>query len=115
MIGVNWELIRLSVRATPLFRPVLNEYREIVRSLERGKTRNVAQKLIDLAELRAQILRRVDEVADYLNWMEVTQLPAQSHEFDSYMRLSSQFDNPAAKRHTDPVGKYLDAVEYEIQ
>lgn len=115
MKNVNWELIRLSVRANPLFRPVLTAYREIVRSLERGKTRHAEERLAELTELRQQILRRVDEVADYLNWLEVTQTPATSHDFDSYMRLSGQFENPVAKRHTDPVGKYLDAVEYELQ
>lgn len=115
MTNIDWELIRLSVRANPLFRPILNEYREIVRRFERGKTRHAEEKLADLAELRAKILRRVDEVADYLNWMEVTQLPGQSREFEGYIRLSSQFENPATKHHTDPIGKYLDAVEYELQ
>src|SRR5947209_7280605 len=82
---VRDELLLLSARANPLYRAVLNEYERILVQLTRGKTRRLPARLAELRAMREQLARRMNEIADYMNWFEVTQSHASSGDFCDYM------------------------------
>jgi hypothetical protein len=106
-------LVELSIRANVLLRPVLTEYVECLALLARGKTRGVQKRLAQAAELRTLVARRAEEIADYLNWFEATQMGSRSNAFDNYLRTANEVSEQE-KRHTDPVARYLDQLEHEL-
>jgi len=108
------ELLWLSVDANALFRPVVLEYQKIAALLARGKTGRITKKLKHLAEYRQAVLQRLDEVADYLNWIEATQLGARSDSFDGYIRAANDLAIAPPKLR-GPISRYLDSVELEFQ
>lgn len=103
-------LAALSSKANPLFRTVITEYQQIAALLGRGKGKRVAERLKAVAEYRQAVLKRVDEVADYLNWVEATQMGTRSHAFDSYLKAATEAEQMKVRRD-DPVTRYLNLVE----
>ena len=58
----------------PVLRPIGREYQEIVELLARGKRRGVPKRLSRLEQIRQQLIARMTEIDDYLNWFEATQM-----------------------------------------
>jgi len=109
------DLIRLSIHAHPLFRPLIAGYEEILNRLQREKLKNLEGKLDELATLRSDLNHRLADVSDYLTWFEATQTSSQgSGEFDSYFRLLQSFKQPRPPSR-EPIGRYLDAMEAEMK
>lgn len=105
-------LVALSLRANALLRPVLAEHEEIFALLERGKTRGIAERLTHTAVLHTAIVRRMEEIADYMNWFEATQLPGSSNVFENYLRTADELSEQD-KKSRDPIARYLDSIEKE--
>ncbi len=105
-------LVALSTRANALYRPVLGEYEEICALLARGKTRGMRARLDRVGEYRASVLRRVAEIADYLNWYEGTQMGVRSNAFDGYLKTANEISDLDRVRR-DPIARYLDAIQKE--
>ncbi len=103
-------LVGLSPRANALFRPVLAEYEESMALLERGKTRGVAERLERASRLCTVIRRRVEEIADYMNWFEATQIEGSSNLFEGYMKTADEFAEQE-RRSRDAIARYLDTIE----
>ncbi len=109
------ELLRLSVHAHPLYRPVIAGYQEAVLRLQNGKERGLSEKLDQLAELRVQLTQRLQDIGDYLTWFEGSQVTVSGpSEFDSYFRLMESFRAPRPPSR-EPIGRYLDAMEAELK
>ncbi|MDQ3621553.1 MAG: hypothetical protein M3463_03565 [Verrucomicrobiota bacterium] len=106
-------LIALSTRANALVRPVVSGYEQICASLARGKTRGIKQKMEQIERYRALVLNRIDEIADYLNWMEATKLGTRSDAFESFLRAGEQLSIPQTS-HPGPTAQYLDELEQEF-
>jgi len=106
-------LVDLSIRANVLLRPVLVEYQECLGLLARGKTRGLAKRLEKAAALHELVIKRTSDIADYLNWFEATQMTTRSKAFDSYLLTADEFAEQE-KIHTDPISRYLDALEREL-
>jgi hypothetical protein len=109
LAGKARALVELSTKANPLFRPVIAEYQDVAARLARGKTSGVQRRLKAAALYRAELLKRVDQIADYLNWMEATQMSTRSHAFDAYFEALRERD--AAPFRADPITKYMNLVE----
>lgn len=107
---MNNELIELSARGSALYRSIIGEYSQVAERLLRRKTRGLDEKLAELQKYRTAMLKRVDEIADYLNWMEGTQIQVRSQAFDGYFKVADELEAPPGRRH-DPVTTYLDLVE----
>jgi hypothetical protein len=105
-------VVNLSVRANPLFRPVLAEYEQAYALLLRGKTKGIKEKLEKVAVYRAAIVRRSSEIADYLNWFEGTQMTVRSNVFDSYLKTAEETAEQERK-NSGPISSYLDKLEKE--
>jgi hypothetical protein len=110
---LNEELLLLSGRAHPLFAPVIGEYQRVVLELTRGKTKRLPQRLAELRSTREHLARRMDAVADYLNWFEATQSRKVSGAFDEYMKAAELAVARTSKRR-DRISVYLDALEAQF-
>lgn len=114
LANAGMKLQDLAAQASPLFRPVVGEYHAIVTELQRGKIKRTTERLKTVAKYREMVLLRMDQIADYLNWFEATQMVNRSNSFDDYMRTAREISSEPPKRD-DPISRYLDRVELELQ
>lgn len=99
------ELIQLAFFAHPFYRPILNEYREIVEILAKKPKTRVEKRIEAVERLRNDLLERSSKIADYLNWFEATQPEArESSILDSIPKV-------VIPRRTDAISLYLDGLE----
>ena len=109
------DLVRLTIHAHPLYRPLLAGYQDVAERLQRGRVRNLDAKLGELQTLRADLNQRLQDVSDYLTWFEATQAAKSGPgEFDSYFRLMESFRQPRPPSR-EPIGRYMDAMEAEMR
>lgn len=109
-------VIALSARANALLRPVLSDYEQIFALLAKGRTRGIAERIHRAEVYRTAVLQRREEIADYLNWYEATQMKEWSGAFDSYLRLAKELeDNPPMTRLEAQIAAYLDMLEDEME
>jgi hypothetical protein len=97
-------------QANPVLRPIAREYQQMTMLLARGKRRGIAKRLTRLQTTREQLTARMNDVDDYMNWFEATQLPARSGTFADYLRAASQPQTTGPRRR-DPISVYLDTLE----
>jgi hypothetical protein len=108
------ELRALSLRANPVFAPIIADYAQVTAQLARGKTRGMAKRLAELDRARQQLSTQMREIDDYLNWFEATSLSGPSGAFSGYLRaVQSAAKIEPARR--DPISVYLDAIETQFQ
>jgi hypothetical protein len=100
------DLLRLEVRAHPLFRPIVEEYRLIAGQLAAKPRRNLETRIRKNMQLQRAVVQRVGEMEDYLNWFEAARLDTPSRGFDSTIH-----DSSLRIRRDDPLSRYLDDVE----
>jgi hypothetical protein len=103
-------LVRLSFRCFPSYRPLLAEYQLILADIARGRTRDVADRLVALDETRVTMTARAARARDYLDWFEITRARETSGAFDDYQRLKDRLKaNPHQRR--DDLSAYLDRMD----
>jgi hypothetical protein len=102
------ELLRLEIRAHPLLRPIVDEYRIIASELAAKPKKKLEVRIRKNLELQEAVVRRADEIADYLNWFEAAQLTTPSKEFDSTVDMQS---SALTFHRDDTVSRYLDDIE----
>ena len=102
----------LAASANPVMRPIVVEYQEIAQLLARGKHKGVAERLARLKKTRSRLVARMNDIDDYMNWFEATQLNSKSGVFADYLKAAGESAEP--KRH-DALSVYLDAIEQQIQ
>lgn len=100
------DLMRLETRAHPLIQPIVEEYRLIVTQLGR-KPANLEKRIRKNAELCQAIAKRSDQISDYVNWFEATQLDTPSREFDAIIMPENSGNPP----RTDALSRRLDDLE----
>lgn len=103
------ELVRLSYRCFPSFRPMLNEYQLLLTKWVAGETKGLAESLRKLAEIRQTMVAKAERARDYLDWFEITRARETSGEFDDYLNLKSRLKTQVNPRK-DSVSKYLDRL-----
>jgi hypothetical protein len=107
------EIIALGSRANALFRPVIAAYEAAFSSLAKGRKGGVRERLAEGERTRSVVLRRIAEIADYLNWFEATQMGLKSDTFDSYLKAAHEISEQDRKR-SDPIGRYLNDLDQEF-
>jgi hypothetical protein len=100
------DLLRLEVRAHPLIRPLVEEYRMIASQLAAKPRKNLGTRIRKNMQLQQAVVTRANEMEDYLNWFEATRLDTPSREFDSTSKIDS-----LDFRRNDAVSRHLDDVE----
>ena len=106
-------LMELSGKANPLCRPIILGYQKAVSELARDHTKGVRQLLDDLAEARKRVLKEREQIADYVNWFEATQVPVQSGAFENYLRASGRSSRLRPAHRPDAISTYMDSMEAE--
>ena len=106
------ELVLFSGRAHPLYRPIVVQYQRIAAQLLRRKAPQ-PRRLAELRAAREDLGRRLNAIADYLNWFEATQARVASGTFRDYLRAAEQAMEPGPRRR-DPISVYLDALETQF-
>jgi hypothetical protein len=102
-------LLLLVGTAHPVMRPVAREYQQIAALLARGKRRGIAKRLSHLDITRKELVARMGDIDDYMNWFEATQMEKQSGAFNDYLKAANQ-SQVTAPRRRDRLSVYLDAL-----
>ncbi len=108
------ELLVFVAQANPVLRPIAREYQEIVALLARGKRKRIAKRLSRLEVTRKQLVARMSDIDDYMNWFEATQMKSGSGNFTDYLKAVDQSQLSVPKRH-DPLSVYVDALEDQFE
>jgi hypothetical protein len=108
------ELLVFITQANPVLRPVSREYQQITALLLRGKRKGLAKRLSKLETTHNQLASRMNDVDDYMNWFEATQMPSGSGNFEEYLKAVDQSQISTSKRR-DPLTVYVDALEDQIE
>jgi len=109
------EIVALSTKANPLLRPVLADYEEVFALLGKGRTRGVAERIHQAEVYRTAVLERKNEISDYLNWFEATQMGGRSGAFDNYLRAARAVEKESPHTTTSAaISAYLDIIEDEL-
>ncbi len=101
------DLLRLEVRAHPLLRPMVSEYRAIVSELALKPKRNVTSRIAQNGELIAGIVGKSSQVEDFMNWYEATKLETSSGNFTQ--AISDSMSEPPPRG--DTISRYLNDIE----
>jgi hypothetical protein len=100
------DLLRLEVRAHPLLRAIIEEYRLIAGQLALKPKKNLQARIRKNMQLQQAVVQRAGEMEDYLNWFEAARLDTPSKEFEPTFEANS-----LSFRRSDPVSRYLDDIE----
>jgi Ran GTPase-activating protein (RanGAP) involved in mRNA processing and transport len=103
-------LVRLSYRCFPSYRPLLQEYQQVLDAISKNQTTNVASRLAALAETRKTMIERADRGRDYLDWFEITRAKQISGVFDDYLELKERLKDRSHRRK-DSISNYLDRMD----
>ena len=104
------DLLLFIADTNPVLRPIAREYQEIIALLARGKRKRIAKRLSRLDVTRKQLAARMNDIDDYMNWFEATQMKSGSGNFTDYLKAADQSQLSLPKRH-DPLTVYVDALE----
>jgi hypothetical protein len=105
-------LLLLEVRANPIYRPIVHEYRELAALLASGRTERVAERITRVNVQRAELRSRLGKIDDYMNWFEATQSRTQTGAFAAYLKAADSAENQ--RRRRDPISVYLDTLETQL-
>ena len=108
-------LTRLMLRAHPVYRPLIQEYQEVLRDLAKKKAgKSLPATLARLESTREKLASNMQKIEDHLDWYEATQSTAPSGDFEGYLKTAASLDKPPPPRN-DAISRYLDGVELELK
>jgi hypothetical protein len=108
------DLSVLATTANPVLRPVVLEYQQIAHRLAVGKRSGVQRRLARLQKTRVAMGGRMNEIDDYMNWFEATQMTTKSGVFTNYLKAAEAPSDPPRRRR-DALSVYLDAIEAQFR
>ncbi len=106
-------LVHLSYRCFPTYRPLLVSYQDALNRIARGDAgaEELATRLDELAETRANMIDKADRGRDYMDWFEITRARQTSGAFDDYLRLKQQLREAPRATRNDPASDLLDRFD----
>ncbi|MEO6970445.1 MAG: hypothetical protein ABI217_06085 [Chthoniobacterales bacterium] len=110
---VGQQLLLLSALAHPSYRAIVQEHFELAQLIARGKPGKIQPRLARVASYRQVVERQKNEIDDYLNWYEATQVKKVSGAFRQLLETAKAADE-AQPRRRDPISVYLDSIEMEM-
>jgi len=102
-------LMRLEIRAHPLYRPIIEEYRLIATELAANPKKNMEKRLGENIRLQEIVQKRVSDMQDYLNWFEATKMSTPSEAFAGLDSPDEMFSGLPPR--SDAISRYLDDIE----
>ena len=107
-------LLKLSYRAFPLYKPIIQEYQKLIINIGAGRLKNVDKKIDELESIRSSIVESADDARDYLNWFEATRIDKRSNNFSNYQQIYNELKRPLPSRR-DELSEYLDDLDKEFK
>ena len=104
-------LVRLSYRCFPSYRPIIQEYQQILRDLVAGKEGKIEERLAELSEQRLVRSQRAIRARDYLDFFEISRARDLSGEFEDYMRLKKELELRPRPKRNDRLTEVLDTMQ----
>jgi hypothetical protein len=104
------ELISLSYRCFPSYRPLLREYQALLRRWVSGETGELSESFEKLAAQRRTMVEKAQRARDFLDWFEITRARETSGVFEDYLKLKAQLKSRPSRR-TNPISEYLDRID----
>jgi hypothetical protein len=104
-------LVRLSYRCFPSYRPIIQEYQQILRDLVAGKEEKIEERLAELSEQRVVRAERATHARDYLDFFEISRARDLSGEFEDYMRLKKELELRPRPKRNDHLTEVLDTMQ----
>jgi hypothetical protein len=101
-------LLRLSIRAHPLYKPLVDEYLAITRALLAKPKRHMDKRIATAEEVRAGLSRETSEARDYLDWVEATKVKTESPDLTATLKAMDDLEEPPPR--PDAISRALDAV-----
>ena len=101
-------------QANPVLRPVAREYQQMATLLARGKRRGVAKRLARLQLTCEKLSARMNDIDDYMNWFEATQMESGTGNFTDYLKAANQSLRSVPRRR-DPLSVYLDSLSDQFE
>ena len=111
---LSQNLVLFTIRANPVMRPIVREYQQIAELLARGKRKRIIQRLARLQITHTQLVARMNDVDDYMNWFEATQSNSRSGVFADYLKAAADSQIPAPRRR-DALSVYLDSLAEQFE
>ncbi len=104
------DLLRLSYRCFPSYRPLLLEYQAVLANFTNEETKDVAKTLEGLSERRRNMVAKAERAKDFMNYFEITRARETSGAFEDYLKLKARLkENP--KERKDGMSEYLDLLD----
>ena|GEM_PF-5675119 len=107
--GKAQDLLLLSLRAHPMYRPLIDEYREIVETLLRNPRKNLDGRIKAAKKLQDTLNQRHAAIEDYLNWFESAVWTDASQPFQSILENDQRRRVPTWR--SDAISRALDTAE----
>lgn len=108
-------VIALSTRANAVFQPVVAGYEQVLALLIRGKTKDLRQRMANIEVYRGTVLHRMDDIANYMNWYEATQLGIRSEAFEGFLRAARDAEQDTRSlAPAEAIRRYLDSFEKQL-
>jgi hypothetical protein len=104
-------LVRLSYRCFPSYRPVLEDYQQILRDIAAGRRDGIGERLAELGGQRKLMLERALRARDYMDYFEISRARSLSGEFDDYLRLKKELELKPRPQRKDQITNYLDTLQ----
>ena len=111
---LSQNLVLFTIRANPVMRPIVREYQQIAELLARSKRKRIIQRLARLQITHTQLVARMNDVDDYMNWFEATQSNSRSGVFADYLKAAGDSQIPAPRRR-DALSVYLDSLAEQFE
>jgi hypothetical protein len=108
-------LLALSGQANPLYRKTILDYQKIIADLVDEDFDGISGRLAALEISRREVHERKEQIADYLNWYEATQVTTRSDDFNDYFWAAQQLEASKRVHRPDAISSYLDSVENEFR
>ena len=104
------DLLRLSYRCFPSYRPLLLEYQMLLTDFAKGKTGDFGNSIAALDETRMTMNQKAETARDFLDWFEITRARETSGAFEDYLNLKARL-KVAPNTKKDDLSKYLDRLD----
>jgi len=106
-------LAALQNRGAVLFRPIVADYISAMEDILKGRTKGLDARLLSLRERTQTTVEKSNAIRDLLDVHEANRSPSMSGIFEDYLKLPETIQKELPER-TDPISKYLDALDKEF-
>ncbi|MEM8955828.1 MAG: hypothetical protein AAGD22_16860 [Verrucomicrobiota bacterium] len=111
LLGPNKvQLLRLSYRSFPLYRGIIDDYREVLERMLQYKSLGISGRLRKIGDARVALDAALENMDDYLNWYEAARISSKSGAFEEYKAVVDELRREEPMRG-DRITRYLDAAE----